>query len=119
VEEASANVERYLGSLAPKARAAVEEIRRRILAAAPTAQQRLSYGILAFAVDDVTVVHVAGWKHHVSLYPVPDAGTEAGLALAPYRSGASTAKFPLDRPLPIDVVDLAISALLVRAASRA
>ncbi|MGI9029678.1 MAG: hypothetical protein ACR2HP_06790, partial [Ilumatobacteraceae bacterium] len=40
----------------------------------------------------------------VSVYPIPDGDDDYEIALAPYRSGASTAKFALDKPIPYDVI---------------
>ena len=98
------DVEEYLDSLPQPTREVVTEIRRRIHAAVPGAGERVSYGIAAFTIDSRTFVHVAGWKAHVSLYPVPDPATAAGAALEPYRSGRSTAKFLLSAPIPFDLV---------------
>jgi hypothetical protein len=54
--------------------------------------------------DGRYVVYFAGFKQHVSLYPVPDPDSEAAAAVAPYRSGKGTVRFPLDRPVPLDLV---------------
>jgi uncharacterized protein YdhG (YjbR/CyaY superfamily) len=70
----------------------------------PGAGEAISYGIAALLVDGRALVYFAGWKRHVSVYPIP-AGDEAyEAALAPYRSGAGTAKFPLAAPVPYELI---------------
>ena len=104
--EKLATVEDYLNSLPPGTRAAFEQARTAIRRVLPGATEAVSYQILAFQVDGRTVVHLAGWKQHLSIYPVPDLAADAALAdrVAAYRSGQSTAKFPLSQPIPVDLV---------------
>jgi len=54
------------------------------------------------------VLGFAGWKKHVSLYPIP-AGSEAfNKEIKPYVDGKGTLKFPLDEPLPMKLIGKAI-----------
>ena len=73
-------------------------------AAVPGAGETISYDIPALTLHGRSVVYFAGWKRHVSVYPVPDGDDDYEAALAPYRSGASTAKFPLTEPVPYQLV---------------
>ena len=80
------SVEEYLASFPDEVRTVLEEIRRRVLAVVPDAGERISYGIAGMTLDDRVFLHFAGWKRHVSIYPVPDAADDPDLAtaLAPY-----------------------------------
>jgi uncharacterized protein YdhG (YjbR/CyaY superfamily) len=49
----------------------LQEVRRRIRNALPTADETISYGIPTFTLDGRYLVYFAGWKHHISVYPVP------------------------------------------------
>src|SRR5213593_2358556 len=95
----------YLAAAPPKTRAALKQLRAAIKAAAPGITERISYGILGFALDGRGLLGLAGWKQHVSIYPVT-AGMVAqlGPAIAPYRSGKSTLRFPLAAPMPVALV---------------
>jgi uncharacterized protein YdhG (YjbR/CyaY superfamily) len=54
------------------------------------------------------LIHFAGWKKHVSLYPIP-AGNEAfNQAIAKYADGKGTVKFSLDKPLPMKLIERAV-----------
>jgi uncharacterized protein YdhG (YjbR/CyaY superfamily) len=97
-------VDDYLAGFPAETRAVLTEIRRTMHAAVPGAGETISYDIPALTLGGRTIVHYAGWKHHVSVYPVPDGDDAYQAAVAPYRSGASTAKFPLARPVPYDLI---------------
>jgi uncharacterized protein YdhG (YjbR/CyaY superfamily) len=81
----------------------MEEIRRAIRAAVPEAGERISYQMPTITLDGRALVHVAAWKHHIGLYPLPS--VEGALAeLAPYSTGRGTAQFPLSEPIPYDLI---------------
>ena len=80
---------------------------------APAARETIAYGIPTFTLDGRSVVHVAAWKRHLSLYPVPGADdSELDRQMAPYRSGRGTLRFGLDQPLPLDLVRRVVERLV-------
>ena len=71
----------------------------------PDAEETISYGIPTFTLAGRSVVHVAAWKRHVSLYPVPAGGRRASSGeLAPYRSGPGRYASPWAVPLPLELI---------------
>ena len=70
----------------------------------PGSGETISYGIPTITVDGAALLYFAGWKRHVSVYPVPEGDERYEATVGPYRSGASTAKFPLSAPIPFDVI---------------
>ena len=98
------NVEAYLASLPGPSREAVERLRATVLGELPGAEERISYGIPAFFVDGRVAMYVAGWKQHVSVYPIPEGDAAYAAASAPHVAGRGTLKFPLSAPLPLDLV---------------
>lgn len=89
------SVDDYLASLPAEQREVVEEIERRVLSVAPGAERTIRYDMPTWQVDGVSLVHVAAWKQHVSLYPVPPAGdAELDADLAPYAGARGTLKLP-------------------------
>jgi uncharacterized protein YdhG (YjbR/CyaY superfamily) len=46
----------------------------------------------------------AGWKRHISPHPVPDLDADTAAAVASYRSGKGTVRFPLDQPIPFELI---------------
>ena len=114
--EQPATVEDYVDALPPGTRDAFEQARQAIHRVLPGATEAVSYQILAFKVDGRAVVHLAGWKQHLSIYPVPDLAADGALAdrVAAYRSGQSTAKFPLSQPIPVDLIAELVERLAAR-----
>jgi len=98
------SVDEYIASFPPATQKVLEEIRVLIKSLAPDAKSKISYQIACFELNGRNLVHFAGWKKHVSLYPVP-AGSEAfQRQIKPYVDGKGTLKFPLDEPLPIKLI---------------
>jgi len=98
------SVNEYIGSLHPDVQKVMKELRAAIKAVVPDAREKISYQIAAFELNGKNLVHYAGWKHHVSMYPTPE-GTEAfNKTIAKYAGGKGTTKFPLDKPLPLKLI---------------
>jgi len=106
----AATIDEYISTFPETTQDLLQELRRRILAVLPDAEERISYQIPTFAVDGQYVIYIAGWKHHVSIYPIPDGDAALVADLAPYLSGQGTIKLPLKQPVPWDLVDRAIAA---------
>lgn len=110
-----ASVEEYLASFPDDVRAVLEEVRGAIRAAAPEAEETISYNMPTYKIDGRSVVHFAGWTSYVSVYPLPDPTTAAGAGLeaelAAYRATRGTGRFPLDRPMPVELISRVVGAL--------
>jgi uncharacterized protein YdhG (YjbR/CyaY superfamily) len=102
---AAASVSDYIARCPPKARKALRQLRRAIRAAAPGMTERISYRIPTFDLDGRYLLYIAAFEAHVSVYPVT-AGMvgKHGSAIARYRAGKGTLRFPLDEPIPAALV---------------
>ena len=99
------SLDEYIAACPVEAQDYLRQIRTLIHSLAPEARERISYQIAAFERNGKNIIHFAGWKKHVSLYPVP-AGSEAfERQIAKYVDGKGTVKFPLDEPLPIKLIE--------------
>ena len=102
------SIDEYIAACPPESQAYLQEIRKLIRRLVPDAKERISYQIAAFERNGKNIIHFAGWKKHVSLYPVP-AGSEAfERQIAKYAGGKGTLKFPLDEPLPLKLIERVI-----------
>lgn len=98
-------IDEYLAACPPEARAYLEQIREIIRERAPGATERISYAIPAFRLGETWLFYFAGWKRHVSMYPVTAAiQAELGERIEAHRKGPGTLQFPLNRPLPVDLI---------------
>ncbi len=99
------SIDEYIAACPPESQKYLREIRKLIRVLVPDAKERISYQIAAFERNGRNIIHFAGWKKHVSLYPVP-AGSEAfERQIAKYVDGKGTVKFALDEPLPIKLIE--------------
>ncbi|MBL1073756.1 DUF1801 domain-containing protein [Nocardia sp. 2] len=97
-------VDDYLAGFPDDVRAVLERIRATLHAAVPDGTEDISYQIPTIRVDGRAVVYLAGWKQHVSVYPVPAGDAAFEEAIAPYRAGRGTLKFPLHKPIPYELI---------------
>lgn len=99
------SIDEYIAACPPDSQEYLREIRRLIRRLVPDAKEKISYQIACFELNGRNLIHFAGWKRHVSLYPIP-AGSEAfEHQIKPYVDGKGTLKFPLDEPLPLKLIE--------------
>lgn len=98
-------VDDYIRSCPEAVRPVLEEIRQAVHRAVPGAGETMSYQMPTITLNGRSLVHFAAWKHHIGFYPLPTADGELASALAPYSTGKGTARFPLDQPVPTDLIE--------------
>ncbi|MFC6013357.1 iron chaperone [Nocardia lasii] len=113
--EKPASVDAYLAAQPAAERAVLHRIRETIQHAVPDTGEKISYAIPAATLDGRVFIYFAGWKAHVSVYPVPEGDAAFTAAIEPYNTGKGTLKFPLGEPIPYDL----IAQVAVRLAERA
>jgi uncharacterized protein YdhG (YjbR/CyaY superfamily) len=96
------NIDEYIGDFPENVRKLLDDIRLTIHAAAPEATEDIKYGIPTFILNG-NLVHFGGYKKHVGFYPAP-MGIEAFEEAKQYEIGKGTMQFPLDKPLPLDLI---------------
>jgi uncharacterized protein YdhG (YjbR/CyaY superfamily) len=104
MSEKPTSVDEYIGSFRPEVRPILHEVRRAIHRAIPDAEETISYGIPTVTLGRRYVVYFAGWKSHVSVYPVPGGDEDFERDIAPYLAGKGTLRFPLGRPIPYELI---------------
>ena len=69
-------------------------------------------------VDGRYLVYFAGWKHHISVYPLPEGDAALDEEMAPYVAGKGTLKFLLSEPIPYDLIERVAARLLEERSAR-
>ena len=93
----------YIAQFPSEVQEKLGALRKIIREAAPDAEEKISYRMPTFVLHG-DLVYFAGFKHHIGLYPLPS-GVEAFLPeLAAYRTGKGSIQFPLDKPLPAELI---------------
>jgi uncharacterized protein YdhG (YjbR/CyaY superfamily) len=107
-------VDEYIASFPEERRTILEEVRRTMRGAAPGTEETISYGIPTFTLNGRYVIYFAGWKRHIAIYPIPRGDEALERDIAPYRAAKGTLHFPLDKPIPYDLI-ARLTAAAVRA----
>jgi uncharacterized protein YdhG (YjbR/CyaY superfamily) len=108
------SVDAYISTFPPDVQTVLQTARDTIRAAAPDAKESISYQIPTFSINGRPVVYLAGWKKHISLYPMPELDETLGSQLAPYSSGKGTAKFGLGKPIPHELITILVQRLVAQ-----
>ena len=115
----SRSVDDYLAAQPPATRAVLEELRRTIRAAAPEASESIAYDMPALRLGGRFVVSYAAFKRHYSLFPASAVVSAAlGAELEPYLYGKATLRFPVARPVPLDLVKRVVEIRLAEVEQR-
>lgn len=107
-----ANVDAYLQQFSGIQKATLEKMRRDIKAAAPGAEEVISYGMPAYKQNGI-VCYFAGFRNHCSFFPAGNnIIAQFQKELAGYELSKGTIRFPIDKPLPSALVKKMIHAKL-------
>lgn len=101
---AYSTIDEYIKDFLQDEQKILQTIRRTIKKAVPQATEKISYGIPAFYINGKYLIYFAGYRQHVSIYPVSAGNGPFAKDIAPYLSGKGTAKFPLDKPIPYALI---------------
>ena len=107
-----ATVDEYIGSFPPETRSILEGVRAAMRRGAPAAGERISYDIPTFTLDDRYVIYFAGWKRHIAIYPIPEGDAALQRDLEPYKAAKGTLRFPLDAPIPYELIERTAAAAM-------
>lgn len=97
-------IDGYIAGFSAEVRGRLEEIRAIVRTTAPDAVETISYAIPTFDLDGEHLVHFAGFKNHVGFYPIPSGMEAFKEELSAYKTGKGSVQFPLDEPLPADLI---------------
>jgi uncharacterized protein YdhG (YjbR/CyaY superfamily) len=100
-----ATIDDYIAAQPDERRAPLETLRATIRAAVPEASEAISYRIPAYRIEGRVFIFFAGWKKHVSLYPVTrDLLDALGVDTQGLDVDKGTIRFPLGAPLPVEFI---------------
>jgi uncharacterized protein YdhG (YjbR/CyaY superfamily) len=96
-------VDEYIKRFPQSVQVSLKKLRATIKKAAPAAEEMISYGIAGYKYHGM-LVFFAAFDNHISVYPAPRGAEEFRKELAAYKGGKGTVQFPLDKPIPYDLV---------------
>ncbi|HLN46022.1 MAG TPA: DUF1801 domain-containing protein [Candidatus Sulfotelmatobacter sp.] len=96
-------IDKYIAMFPKEVQKILENLRQVIRKNAPEAEETIDYGIPTFKLNG-NLVHFAAFKSHIGFYPAPSGIEAFKKELSPYKQSKGTIQFPLDKPIPIDLV---------------
>ena len=98
------NIEEYIGKFPVGVQKKLIEIRQAIKDEVPEVEEKISYGIPTATLKGKYLIYFAGYKNHVSVYPVTTKVEKTVKNIDKYRTGKGTLQFSLDKPLPVGLI---------------
>ena len=98
----------YISGSPEPVRGVLQQVRTTIRKAAPEAAETIKYGIPTFVLGE-NLVHFAAFKKHIGFYPTPPAIAAFREQLSVYKSAKGSVQFPLASPMPLKLIDEALS----------
>jgi uncharacterized protein YdhG (YjbR/CyaY superfamily) len=112
-----ATIAAYIAGCRPSVRAPLRAIRDAIRAAAPDAEETISYRIPAFRQHGM-LVWFAAFERHIGMYPPIRGDAALTRAVARFAGPKGNLHFPLDRPMPLALVRRIVKHRLRQVAER-
>ncbi len=101
---AIATIDDYISGFPKDTQKILRKMRQTIRAASPDAEEVISYRMPTFRLNRRNLVHFAAFENHIGFYPIPSGIEAFKKELAPYKQGKGSVQFPLDRPIPFELV---------------
>ena len=98
-------IDDYIKTLPTDVQNILEKMRQTIRKAAPEAVEAVSYQMPTFKLNGKNLVYFAAFKSHIGFYPIPSGIEAFRRELSPYKQGKGSVQFPLNKPIPYDLVE--------------
>ncbi len=96
-------IDEYISQFSPDVQEKLKKLRKAIKEAAPEAEEKISYRMPAYHLGG-PLVYFAAFKDHISLFPTGSPMEGFSEDLSGYRTAKGTLQFPLDKPMPYDLI---------------
>lgn len=98
------NIDEYISGFPIETRSKLEEVRKTIRKCASKAEEVISYGMPAYKFNGM-LVFFAGYKNHIGFYATPTGHSAFKKELSIYKQGKGSVQFPLDKPMPLKLIE--------------
>lgn len=97
------SIDEYILLFSPEVQDKLRKLRNVIREAAPDAKETISYQMPAFEQNGI-LVYFAAFKNHIGFFPTSNGVAEFKDELSGYKGGKGSVQFPMDKPIPYDLV---------------
>ncbi len=98
------NVDAYINTFSGEVKVRLLQLRALIHAEVPAAEETISYGLIGYKLNGKPLVYFGGFARHIGFYATPRGHEAFAAELTLYKQGKGSVQFPLDKPLPIDLI---------------
>ncbi|MBI5943114.1 MAG: DUF1801 domain-containing protein [Chloroflexi bacterium] len=96
-------IDEYIAGFPKEMQKILNDVRATIKAAAPNAEEKISYQMPTFFMNG-NLVHFAAFKNHIGFYPTPSGIEAFKKELSIYKGAKGSVQFPLDKPMPLKLI---------------
>lgn len=100
----AANIDEFIASYPPSIQKQLKQLRTTIHKAHKGFEEAMAYGIPTFRISKRNVVHFSGYEKHIGFYPGATGIVKFLPELKGYQTSKGTVQFPVDKPLPVDLI---------------
>lgn len=97
-------VDDYIKSFPKETQELLKKVRETIVDNAPDAIESISYGMPAYKTNKRPLVYFAAYSKHIGFYATPTGHDKFAKQLSRYKQGKGSVQFPLDKPIPYDLI---------------
>lgn len=97
-------VDQYISQFPPVVQDKLHQMRKLIVTHAPEAVESIAYGMPAYKINKKPLVYFGGFSKHIGFYATPTGHEHFKNDLSAYKQGKGSVQFPLDQPLPEDLI---------------
>lgn len=101
---APATPEQYIDQYDGETKARLQALRQLIREEVPEADEGMMYGLVGYKLHKKPLVYFGGFAHHIGFYATPQAHESFTDDLSRYKQGKGSVQFPLDEPLPLELI---------------
>jgi uncharacterized protein YdhG (YjbR/CyaY superfamily) len=100
----ASTVTEYIAAFPKEVQPLLNQIRKTIKAAAPMAEEGISYGMPSYKYNGKPLVYFGGYTNHIGFYATPTGHEAFKKELAIYKQGKGSVQFPVTEKLPLDLI---------------
>lgn len=97
-------VDEYINQFDGETKKRLQALRKLITSEVPEAEEGIMYGLVGYKLQKKPLVYFGGFAQHIGFYATPSGHEAFSKELSKYKQGKGSVQFPLDEPLPVDLV---------------
>jgi uncharacterized protein YdhG (YjbR/CyaY superfamily) len=97
-------IDEYIAGFPVDIQLILDQVRSTIRQAAPDAEESIGYGMPAYKTYGKPLVYFAAFNNHIGFYATPSGHAEFAKELSKYKQGKGSVQFPIDQPMPLDLI---------------